>query len=44
VSKHLKEEESKEIRDSMKVEDGSVHHKKYDGCCMKQLIKNPKDT
>ncbi len=29
-------EESKEIRDSMKVEDGGVHHKRYDGHCTKQ--------
>ncbi len=26
--------ESKEIKDSMKVEDGGVHCKIYDGCCM----------
>jgi hypothetical protein len=25
----------KGIRDSMKVENGSVHHKRYDGCCIK---------
>jgi hypothetical protein len=29
-------EESKEIKDSMKVEDGSVHRKKYNEHCMKQ--------
>ncbi len=29
-------EESKEIRDFMKVEDGGVHHKRYDGHCTKQ--------
>ncbi len=28
--------ESKEIRDFMKVEEGGVHCKKYDGCCTKQ--------
>ncbi len=32
----LWKEESKETRDSMKVEDESVHHKKYDRRCMKQ--------
>jgi hypothetical protein len=39
----LWKEESKEIRDFMKVEDGGVHYKIYDGCCMKQ-IKIPKAT
>jgi len=34
--------ESKEIKDFMKVENGSVHHKKYNGRCMKQWIKIPK--
>ncbi len=29
-------EKSKEIRNSMKVEDGSVHHKRYNGHCTKQ--------
>jgi hypothetical protein len=24
------------------VEDGGVHHKKYDGCCTKQKVKIPK--
>jgi len=28
-------EESKEIKDSMKVEDGVVHHKRYNGRCKK---------
>ncbi len=28
-------EESKEIKDFMKVEDGGVHCKRYDGCCTK---------
>ncbi len=36
------EEESKEIKDYMKVEDGSVHRKKYNGSCMKQWVKIPK--
>ncbi len=27
---------SKEVRDSMKVEEGSVHCKRYDGRCTKQ--------
>jgi hypothetical protein len=35
----LWKEESKEIKDSMKVEDGSVHHKRYDGHCKKQWVK-----
>jgi hypothetical protein len=26
----------------MKVENGGVHHKKYDGYCMKQRVKIPK--
>jgi hypothetical protein len=26
----------------VKVEDGGVHHKKYDGCCKKQQIIIPK--
>jgi hypothetical protein len=29
-------EESQEVRDSMKVEKGGVHHKRYDGHCTKQ--------
>jgi hypothetical protein len=32
----LWKKESKEIKDSMKVENESVHHKKYDMCCTKQ--------
>jgi hypothetical protein len=32
----LWKEESKETRDFMKVEDGGVHHKKYDERCTKQ--------
>ncbi len=39
-----RKEKSKEIRDSMKVEDGSVHLNKYDGCCTKQWIKTPRVT
>jgi hypothetical protein len=35
-------EKSKEIKDFAKVEDGGVHHKRYDGCCMKQQIRIPK--
>jgi len=38
-----RKEESKEIRDSVKVEDGSVYRKKYNGHCMKQ-VKIPKAT
>ncbi len=34
----------KEIKDFVKVEDGGVHHKRYDGCCTKQQIKIPKAT
>ncbi len=40
----LWKEESKEIKDSMKVEDGSVHRKRYDGCYMKQQVRIPKST
>jgi hypothetical protein len=40
----LWKEESKEIRDSMKVENGSVHCKRYNGCCMKQRIRISKAT
>ncbi len=32
----LKKDESKEIKVSMKVEEGGVHCKKLDGCCTKQ--------
>jgi hypothetical protein len=38
----LWKEESKEIKDFMKVEDGNVHYKRYDGHCTKQQIKIPK--
>ncbi len=31
----LWKEESKEIKDFMKVENGGVHRKKYNGCCTK---------
>ncbi len=37
-------EESKEIKDSMKVEDGGVHRKRYNGCCTKQWVRIPKAT
>jgi hypothetical protein len=37
-------EESKEIRDFMKVEDGGVHCKRYDGHCTKQWVRIPKAT
>jgi hypothetical protein len=37
-------EESKEIKDFVKVEDGGVHHKKYDGHCTKQWVEIPKAT
>ncbi len=37
-------EESKEIRDSMKMENGSVHRIRYNGYCMKQWIRIPKVT
>jgi hypothetical protein len=40
----LKREESKEIKNSMKVEDGSMHCKKYNGYCTKQRIIIPKAT
>jgi len=32
----LRREESKEIKDFVNVEDGGVHHKRYDGHCTKQ--------
>jgi hypothetical protein len=35
-------EESKKIRDFIKVKKGGVHHKRYDGHCTKQWIKIPK--
>jgi hypothetical protein len=37
-------EESKEIKDFMKVEDGGVHCKRYYGRCTKQRIIIPKAT
>jgi hypothetical protein len=40
----LKEGGVKIIKDSMKVEDGGVHYKKYDGCCMKECVRTPKAT
>jgi hypothetical protein len=40
----LWKEESKEIRDSMKVENGGLHCRRYNGCCMKQRIRIPKAT
>jgi len=40
----LWKEESKEIKDFMKVEDGGVHSKKYDECCTKKRVKIPKAT
>jgi hypothetical protein len=39
-----KKEESKDARKSMKVEEGSVHHNRYNGCCMNQWIEIPKAT
>jgi hypothetical protein len=38
------EGELKEIKDFMKMENGNVHHKRYDGHCMKQRIKILKTT
>ncbi len=37
-------EKSKEIKDFMKMENGGVHHKIYDGRCMKQQVRIPKAT
>ncbi len=37
-------EESKEMKDFMKVEEGGVHHKRYEDHCMKQWIKILKAT
>jgi hypothetical protein len=39
-----RKEESKEIRDSVKVEDGGVHCNRYDGRCTKQRGRIPKAT
>ncbi len=36
--------ELKEMRDFMKVEDGGVHRKRYNGHCMKQKIRILKAT
>jgi len=41
VSKHLKEGIVEEKKDFVKVEDGGVYCKRYDGHCMKR-IKIPK--
>ncbi len=37
-------DESKEIRDFMKVKEGGMHHNRYDGHCKKQWIKITKAT
>jgi hypothetical protein len=37
-------EKLKEMKDSMKVEDGGVHCKRYDGCCAKQRVRIPMAT
>jgi hypothetical protein len=39
-----RKEESKEMKEYMKMEEGGVHHKKYEGRCMKQWIIIPKAT
>jgi hypothetical protein len=39
-----RKEGSKEIRDFVKVKDGGVHCKRYDGRCTKQRIRIPKAT
>jgi hypothetical protein len=39
-----RKEESKEVKDSMMVEKGVVHHKKYEGYYMKQWVRIPKAT
>jgi hypothetical protein len=39
-----KEEESKKMKDFMKVEERSVHCKKYEGHCMTQRIRISKFT
>jgi len=38
----LWKEEFFKKKDFMKVEDGGMHCKRYDGCCMKQQTKIPK--
>lgn len=42
--KHLNtwKKESKETRESMKMEEGGVHHNRYDDHCKKQWVKIPK--
>jgi len=40
----FKGEEPKEIKNFMKVEDGSMHCKRYNGYCTKQQIIIPKAT
>jgi len=37
----LWKDKSKEIKYSMKVEDGGVHRKRYDGHCTKQHVRIP---
>jgi hypothetical protein len=39
-----RKEKSKEMKNSMKVEKGGVHHKRYDGHCTKQWVGIPKAT
>jgi hypothetical protein len=36
--------ESKKVKDSMKMEKGNVHYKRYEGSCMKQWVEIPKAT
>ncbi len=38
MPKHLKKGGVKGSKGSMKMEDGSVHHNKYDGCYTKQWV------
>jgi hypothetical protein len=42
--KTLWKEESKEIINFMKVENGGVHHERYNGHCKKQQVIIPKTT
>jgi hypothetical protein len=37
-----RKDESKEVKYSMKVEEGGVHCKRYDGCYTNQWVKIPK--
>jgi len=37
-------EKSKVLMDFVKIKEGGVHHKRYNGCCTKQWVRIPKAT